>query len=990
MGIQVKEPWLLLMLPLLGLYSWWLLREQTRLAGVRRIIAVTLRLTVMGLLILAIAGVEWFTSVDRTTVVFLADRSDSMPDAGQAEDFIQKAAASKQPDDRTGVLSFGAAPAGERSVSVEPLDRFTLGAKLNTQWTDLSSALRLGAGLVPPREGGRLVLMTDGRENAGRALQEGKLLKNRGMPVDVLYMPERSVPDAAVDSLKVPEKLYRGEAYDVETTVMSTVQSDAVLRLYEDQTELAALQVRLEKGENRFAFPALAREAGLHRYRAEIFLSSDGMPANNAGYAFARVEGQSKVLIVEGESGSSKNLESAFASAFMAYETVPPEMLPQELPDYSRYESILLNNVPATRLSQGQMERLEQAVKEYGTGLVMLGGDQSYGLGGYFQTPVERALPVDMELKGKREIPSLALMLVIDKSGSMEGEKIRLAQEAAVRSVDLLRPKDTVGVLAFDGSPWWVVKPGKLEDKEKVKRDILSIRADGGTEIYPALKEAYDRLAETEAQRKHIILLTDGQSSGPESYEALAGRMAEQNITVSTVGIGDGADVGLLERIARLAKGRYYFASDISTVPAIFSREAVLMTRTYAVEKPFVPAAGQGADWAGLLAGGLPPLTGYVAATPKETAEVALWSPEPDPVLARWRYGAGKAVAWTSDVTGKWSKEWTAWSRFPDFVTGVVKWTFSEFQAQPYELSVRTEGGEAAVTVKTKAETVETAMKLEVTDERLNKTETVLTPEGPGEYSAKLSRNQAGVYMARITASNGASLGAATGFVIPYSQEYRLQVSSGGEELLRQLAAMTGGRLLSMEKPEDVFRLPPSGQKERTDLAQLLLAAALLLFLADIAVRRITLPWEKWTAAVIRLLRPLQPRTGESGQASAAGPTTFDRLGRRKEKLAPRFRKEEPAGSRDTPAAGSAPPGAATASSDSGDALPRSGSGTPSGGSAGRSAKPQLGSNGPATPRAAAAPEEGTGTDRPPEQAEEASGGDRMSRLLEAKRRKNR
>lgn len=975
MGIQFREPWLLLLMPLLLLYGVFLFRERTRLKGARRAAAVVLRLTVLALLILAMAGARWFETMDRTTAVFLADRSDSMPDSGRALDWIRQAVAAKRSDDRAGVLSVAAGPVAERSVSSEPMEGLSFSAKLDTQWTDLASALRLGSGLVPLREGGRLVLISDGLENVGQALKEGRLLKNRGLPVDILHLPRPAVPDASVDSLKVPEKLYRGEAYDVETHIISTVASDAVLRLYEDNRELAALKIRLEKGENRFAFPALAKEPGLHRYRAEIYMPSDGQAANNAGYAFGRVEGQSKVLIVEGAAGSSRNIESALESAFMAYETVAPEMLPQELTDYTRYETVMLNNVPATRMSQGQMERLEQAVKDYGTGLYMLGGDQSYGLGGYFQTPVERALPVYMELKGKREIPSLALVLVVDKSGSMEGQKIQLAQEAAVRSVELLRPKDTVGVLAFDSTPWWVVKPEKLENKDQVKRDILSIRADGGTDIYPAVKEAYDRLAETDAQRKHIILLTDGQSAGPESYEALAAKMKEGNITVSTVAIGDGADVRLLERIAQLANGRYYYAADISTVPAIFSREAVLMTRTYAVEKPFVPSIGQGADWAGLFAGGLPPLQGYVAATPKETAEVSLLSPEPDPVLARWRYGAGKAVAWTSDVSGKWSKDWTAWSEFPDFLTETVKWTFPEFQVTPYELSVRPEGGETRVTVKTESHTSGQSLVLEVTDESLQKTEAVLTPEAPGEYSAVLPGTRAGVYMARIkhageaAGQEGGSGGAATGFVIPYSQEYRLQSAEAGGTLLKQLAELTGGRVLKPEDPAEVFRLQPSGHRELTDLSGALLAAALLLFVLDIAVRRITVPWGRYAAAVLQLFRTVRTARTEPVDAGPSPAATFDRLGERKERLSPLFRKES--GNGDSISGSYSAP-----SSADGPVQPNK---TAAEGPVRRADSEAS----PPAPGPTALSVEG-------KEAGSAPGSDRMSRLLAAKQRKNR
>lgn len=924
MGIQFDSPWLLLSLLFLALYTVWLWREKTRLAGSRKRVAVMLRVTVLLLLSLALAGASLYDSSSIRLAVFAVDRSDSMRNQGSTE-WLRSALAAKQPSDRIGVVSAGRTAQAERAVTDAPVGNSVMNSAVGGQWSNLAGALRLSSGLLPQGEGSRIILYSDGLDNAGDLLKEGRLLRNRGIAVDVVPVKAAQPADAAVESLKVPEKLYLGEAFQMEASIGSTVDSDAVLRLYEDNLELAALEVRLSRGENRFAFPALAKKTGLHRYRAEIFMASDGQSANNAAYAFGRVEGQSKVLIVEGTPGSSRNVEEALKSALIAYETIPPEMLPQELSAYTRMESVLLNNVPATRIPSGRMELLEQAVKDYGMGLMMLGGDQAFGLGGYFQTPVERALPVYMELKGKRELPSLALILVLDKSGSMSGENMKLAQEAAVRSVDLLREKDTVGVLAFDDSPWWVVKPEKLTDKEQVKKNILSIKADGGTDIYPALKDAYDRLAETDAQRKHIILLTDGQSAGGGSYEQLAGEMKERNITVSSVGIGDSADTSLLEKIAGLAGGRYYFTRDISTVPAIFSREAVLISRTYVVEAPFSPSFGQGTDWLPLFRQGIPSLSGYIAASPKETAEVVLQSPEPDPVLARWRYGAGKTVAWTSDIMGKWSADWVNWSGFPAFVAETVKWTFPEFHQSPYELEVRTVSGETEVGVKLRGGNPENDLQgesylLELTDERMNKRQTPLRAVVPGEYNASLGLLEVGVYTVRVLAvgsgdaaeaakspqsseqAEGApadsdaspedrAIGPVTGLVIPYPPEYRLSLKEEGTAKLSRLAELTGGRVLSPDKPEEALAFPPAKVRKVWNLQQPLLMAALIMLVLDIAVRRLTLPWHRLALAAVRMRdflmrRKAAPSSGPDGGESAEG---LRRLQSRKNRLAPLF-----------------------------------------------------------------------------------------------------
>ncbi|MGO4374133.1 VWA domain-containing protein, partial [Paenibacillus sp. MCAF20] len=309
-------------------------------------------------------------------------------------------------------------------------------------------------------------------------------------------------------------------------------------------------------------------------------------------------------MIVEGQPQSSANVEAALSASFIGHTTIMPEQLSVELAEYASYDSIILNNVPATRIAEKPMEWLGKAVSDYGVGLVMLGGEDSFGLGGYFKTPVERALPVYMDLQGKRQIPSLGLVLVIDRSGSMSDGKLELAKEAAIRTVELMRDVDTVGVIAFDSAPWWVVEPEKLSNRDSIIERIQGIQSEGGTEIYNALQAGYEGLLEVDAQRKHMILLTDGQSATNPGYEALTDAIVEDQMTLSTVAVGDGADQALLERLAKAAKGRFYFTKDQSTLPAIFSRETVMMSRTYIVEQSFTPAVARAADWGKLWNGG--------------------------------------------------------------------------------------------------------------------------------------------------------------------------------------------------------------------------------------------------------------------------------------------------------------------------------------------------------------------------------------------------
>lgn len=994
---------MLLLIPA-GAFLYYAYRSDFRLGGFRRKLALTIRALVIILLVLMLSGLHGFTVLKDKQIVYLADRSDSMGDTSRLGQWVRQSLEAKGEKDSTAVVSTGLEGAVERKLTVSREAGASLNASVEGSFTGLEAGLQLAANLFEGNADSRIVLLSDGEENVGSMAAAGRLLRDRGIAVDVLPVPGREIRDVAVEELKVPDKLYQAESFYVEVALSSTFKTSGELRIYEDSREIGRQRVDVSPGENRYAVKGLAKSPGMHRYKAEIFMDGDESSANNSGFDFTRVDGPPKVLIVEGKPGTSGNIKAALESGMIGTEVIPPQMLPLEAAKYAMYDSIIFNNVSGSDVGGRQMDLIEQAVRSFGIGFMMAGGDESFGMGGYFKTPIEKALPVSMELEGKREIPSLGLILVIDRSGSMSGQKIELVKESAMRTVELMRSKDTVGVVAFDDQPWWVVPPQKLGDKKEVLESIQGIQSEGGTEIYSAVESALEEMLNIKTQRRHIILMTDGQSALNSGYSDLTDTMVKNKITLSSVAVGMDADTLLLQTLAEEAKGRYYFVEDETTLPAVFSREAVMMAKSYLVDKPFIPAVANPGDWTPLFSKGVPGLLGYVATTPKSSAQVVLTSPEPDPVLARWQYGSGRTVAWTSDLTGKWSREWVSWDAFATTLTEMVKWTFPQFVSSPYEVTTAVAGNRVRLQVGTDSESPPEKLTAVIADDEAGGEKTVeLIQEAPGQYTGEVDVSKPGAFlMSLMDASGDKPVQAApgVGFIVPYSPEYRISSGNGGETL-KKLAELTGGRVLDWNKPEAVFDREATSRRVLHDWSYPLLAAALLLWVADIAVRRLALPWAAIGARLAALLRRRPAPAAEAGRDAgldrlaarkARAASFYGGSGSRSEARPPAAKVPAPpragtSGGGGAPAPGASPAGGRTAPPERVPQRPAPplrekppAAAQPAGQAGGRSASPPPPSPPPPPPKAAG----GKGA------AAQEQGGSAMDRLLKAKNRGSR
>ncbi|RLQ92912.1 VWA domain-containing protein [Planomicrobium sp. Y74] len=824
MELRIDEPlWLLLVIPA-AIYLFMTGWKQYNKASSLFRTSFVLRLLSIFFLIVALASPAIHQPIEEEQIVFLWDRSASMAQAGNGiAEQLNQVLAEKENHQRVGVYTFA-----EDFQSLLPLSSDT--AELpgdrpvsEQDHTDIAQALELAANSGEQELATRVILLSDGNETTASALESLARIDVERVTIDVFPIEAPSGNETALTEFQTPAQAFSGEELNFSMIIEADLQSEGELILSANDAEIERIPVNLEEGRNILSYSYEAQSEGLLKFEASIEIEGDEFLQNNQLTSLTEVEGPPELLIVSSEGASP--ITGLLDNENLNLEEISPSGVPQNLSSILAYDGIIFDNVPGTQVGEQTMAVIEQAVKEFGMGFMMVGGDQSFGLGGYFKTPIENLLPVEMEVKGKHELPSLGLVIVMDRSGSMAGQKMELAKEAAARSVELLREDDVVGVIAFDDKPWQIVPTEKLEDRQQAIDDILTVSPGGGTEIYSSLAEAYGQLEELDLQRKHIILLTDGQSATQNDYASLIDGGVENNITLSTVAVGQDADRALLESLAETGSGRFYDVTDATTIPAILSRETVMMSRTYIVDEPFYPIIYDSA-WSPLFGDGVPQLNSYIATTAKDTARVVAESEQEDPVLAEWNYGLGKTVAFTSG-SGAWSGDFQSWSNWPAFWNRSVSQILPSFTEAPFSVSRKQQG---LYTIEDPSQS-SAILNVTVINEAGEEIPVQTEPVAPGVIDVHMEEEPGLVF---FSVSNESGAAYRTGLTIPYGEEYRSEPAD--MELLTTIAERSGGQVL--DNLEDAFRDIPYSSSSTQTITIPLILLAMLLFFADITIRR--------------------------------------------------------------------------------------------------------------------------------------------------------
>ena len=804
----------------------------------------------LGLLALALLLPSLSQSTDKLHVTIVMDTSDSVAQFTHEPNLTKVREPMREGDSLQG-LQFGT---HSRLTTIFP-SAFYDTSKVDGRHSNLENAISLALATGPPNHAQRIVLLSDGNETRGNALWAANNAAVHQVPIDTTPLTSANLPEVTLYELRAPDEVRVEEPYTVRVVAHATKSTPAQLTLFRNQQMTTQQSVELKAGKNVFTYKHHAGEEGYQVYEAKLQAEADTLQQNNAVIRIITVHQRARVLLLDSEPQASHPLANALSVQGINVDVFGPEQIEEGLTTLTNYDALILSNLSSLHLSRAQMERIRTYVHDLGGGLAMLGGEQSFGLGGYYKTPIEEALPVTMIARQRLDVPSTSVVLVIDRSGSMnrsDGEfnRLDLAKEAAQRAASLLGERSELGVLAFDMKSAWIVPIGPIADRDTILDSIATLRAGGGgTQLLWGLEKAYRAIARRKTAIRHIIILSDGEVYSSRFPELLK-NMVRKNITVSAVTIASQVGISQLRNISEMGQGRFYFTSDASKLPRIFTMETQLATKIGLIEEPFIPVVNnrwhevmRGFDW-----NNPPALGGYVATTAKRSAQTLLISHQEDPVMAVWHYGLGRAGVFTSEFKSRWGTDWLQWRDFSALSSTLIRWLLRPDPKRDIAAKAVFAKGNGHI-VADLATSDEKRLnflqgQLVVIGPEQSQTITSLTQDASGRYVGRFSSEENGVYLLGVSLQQKKrSLpSVTTQLTRSYNAEY--QDLGVDHDLLNQLTRITGG---STDRAlEDVFTTQRAVGQERWALWPWLVFISLLALLLTVATRWFSDKYRLW------------------------------------------------------------------------------------------------------------------------------------------------
>ena len=898
-NLTVGRPLWLLLLPALViplvLFSF---KSLAGLGKIRRIVAILIRTSVVGAIVLALAEVSTVRRNEKLTTMYVIDSSESIPQEyrGTILSFVSEDSKkrNKTKDDLTGAIVFGKAPSVEAPPAPTEVN-LALGIEstVDGQYTDLGGALKLALATFPEDTARRIVLLADGNENRGNAMEQALAAKELGVQIDVLPIDYFYDKEVLVEKVSLPPDVKKGETVNINVVVRASEPTKGTLQVFQKDSDNRSVPapgnekpvpIDLRRGVNVFTLKQLITEPSFYTFTAEFVPERGGgdrRAINNVATGFTHARGTAQVLLIEGTKGEHAELVRALREKKLEVKVlVAPgvggggneggDILPDDIGQLQPFDTVILGNVPKDSFTESQQRLLESNVHDMGAGLIMLGGENSFGAGGWMNTPIEKALPVDMQIKALKVQGKGALVQIMHATEIPEGNywmKV-IAQEA----IKTLSSYDYCGMVHWEGQEAWLftIRPVGT-GKSSMLRAIDRMTPGDMPAFDPTLQMALSGLRKVQdAMTKHIIVISDGDPAAPSPQ--VINQLIANKITCTTVIVAahgnDPGSIATMRDIAMKTKGRFYQVTNPKALPRIYQKEARIISRPLIFERPqpWLPVVKYTSEPITGLNGAVPPISGIIQTSPKESelVEVPITSPlpteQPPPLLAHWTYGLGRSVAFTSDAGRKWSTAWPSWDGYAAFWSQVVRWSMRPVDNRDLSLNVRREEGKIKVVVDALDKNSQFLNFLQiqgyVISPDLKQERIDLVQTSPGRYEGTVENAEAsGNYFVTLGYNGADNVKGvvSTGVSVPYSDEYRELRSNPGT--LETIASLTNGEVLSWKRRQDgsidmartLAETKPFRRDKFTQIPQgltplwpLLLFFSATMFLGDVAIRRVS------------------------------------------------------------------------------------------------------------------------------------------------------
>ena len=851
------------------------------------------------LLLLVLTAPEWDLGGRGIDVVAVVDRSRSMTPESETRiiELLANLLKGRGTGDRVGIVTFGQESAVELMLSrTDVLAGGGYTKQVLPDGSNLEGGLQTALNLVDPYRPSRILVLSDGESNGAPVTIAARRAQELRVPIDYRSFERLRTGDLAVEAVVLPEIVSPREPFQFSAVIYADKEADGTLTVAREGRTIATQTRHFSRGSNQILFRDLLESGGLHTYDVKLEVAGDPLLENNRGAGVVRVEAGNRLLVLN-QDGQEDNCVRALRSAKLPVDVAQATKHPLTQDALERYRAVILENVPARDLGRLKMERLAQYVEDLGGGLMLTGGELSFGTGGYFKSPLDPVLPVSMEMRQEHRKLSLAMAIVLDRSGSMtapvKGNKTKmdLADLGTAECVRMLSASDSVAVIAVDSQPHVIQALTPVDDPEAIASKVLKIQSQGGgIFVYEGLVAAGEQLLDAEQLTKHIILFSDAQDSEePGDYVNLLAKYEKAGITTSVIGLGSDTDVdaALLKDIAKLGHGNIMFTTDAEELPRLFTEDTMSIARSSFVKKDEKTQAngisGKLLADARLMGelkpGSFPNVDGYNLSYLKPNAKMGVVSQDEyaAPWSAFWYLGLGRAAAVTLEVDGAYSGQFGRWESYSDFLVTHARWLLGGDQPDAAYLKVEHAGQDALVTLELDPDrpgkqAIESPLLTVIPpgDEREKVLEIPFEWQGANTLQARFKLSQTGTYRPLVKLGAKSFVRGPT-VTLPYSPEFAPRdAANSGLTLLKSLADKTGGK--ARVNPQEVLADPPRASTT-WPLASLLFWSSILLLVLEIAGRRLSL-WEKFIDAVAPVRPAIQGATITKSQPiRTAAPT---------------------------------------------------------------------------------------------------------------------